>query len=1795
MQGHRVHDTVVPVMPTTLPHETRHSPRRWESAAGVVYLGMSIVTSLWFMRILASYLENDLFWTDFNATGAQAFVADVVNRRMWNTTVPASVPLFDALLVEKDYATPHTVVDIQASDARRIAWEQLNNPATAIVALRAQSTTQTAIAVTCYCWLDFGHVWETAHTAARQARCLARYVDNGAVYMEAMLRNTAWAPWQAQWGPFFDVAYGNALRATPAGPAWLNQTTAALPQTSVDAELQHWRDHNITRYSISWSNGFSPSLSDGIVVQNAWQSFTIPIKHLVQTSRGALWTSVVASYGVWNDFNYAADVGASLVRSAADSFVLLGDANDPEQWIGVYPNTMPSRLLHAFLGPLGAIDLTIVALPPSLWAVYTVAAARLDAALCASSDLRHVYDAVGPDMRAFRMAPPRSWQGHNWTYIGGNPFCLSGVGHDYIQENFGFDDGCSEPFRPLTIGATRRTMLLALVLQSAVGLDTSRLCAVAVDAFTDGDGATTCDAFLAAIVQVFETWVATGVPIVSAQVVSDVARVHIESIQYVLTENGTSTVLRQGVLDGDWAFFGWLVIVDWIQGTREVLSFEGDVQSVTLISAAYAPTPFRPDPLGIPFRFSSLVWYMLVYFSGVLTSVVGLMSLTAMLFRVRPNGRNLMVFNVVAGVVWIGRPLLMLRGLVAMAILSTAPLRLELVGDMTSLVHSRRPLWDTLVVAGESLWFTYALCDIMLLFMKRHAHRFTALSSLLAWVGCVGFELLQPIVPSATMMRTCSSSKMEQQMDCTSGVVVIGQVQRFIALGVIQIGGVVMSWVVLFASARRVAVHTFHDDTTSRTRRGERDASTMVPSIAYHLMENASPGSFYADRIGCVISGFVPLFASKEYIFNVLLWMVFPVQVQEGLVTIQTQATLRLVPSSKAVIPLLGATKHRFHGVGLAAGVVFLLSSAVSSILFFYVSDLKLANDFLWEDFNSTGMHTFVAKWYNFELLARPTGLDYLDITNPSNWDTNQYNSTVANIQVPPSAAMTAQYEATTLLSNIRGLRQTDGCEAPWIGTSYCFVDFDRRWEMANTAARQRRCTAMVTNGAVFLESIVRNTNVWTCWAMAFDVGFRSVLQQSSQGRLWLQASTNVHTSPEDEVAFWVSYNISAYTIAWHNYKSLGIIENLAVRTTFSASHALTIKNSNGSYRFNLATSLTMYWGFGNDLLAITQNGSLATGQSLIRGSAGFAFQNDSTMESLLVQNNSLAYPLDGGKALLQLTLGPFGSIDLIHVPCPQPLLDLYRFASRAISAVLANNVQALATMPASTRVLHPVPQAWLVQNPIVQGGNLFCPSHSTGQELQFGMVLFFGHDVTCSGGFSEYISSSVVTTTLAMIATGHCRLDGGLSIGDICSNTTNSVDTCKPGLKRNLAWVHSNIPNDTAAVVYTHAQIVQASVLALNVEIMQYVRENSSSPVALWRMSLLDPNDPYFKIFAWHYLGDWAMGEREVVSFAGDNGVLTLMSSQTRPANFQPSPLEIPSNVAYYSHICIQYTTSVTFIVATVTAIYSIASQGCVEGGNLFVINRVAGIVWMGRPLLLLRSLVATALLSTGVLKLNVRNGITFMDSPRPTGLQLLLTFLAGLEISWLQAILSDVAMVFTGDHTASYTTYSSVIVSATAVMLTVVAPVKPTLDLSRSCDVVQMDFQVVCRAGTISIGSPSRFGLLCGLTASTLVVCFLWDRWYHPKFVLPRHRQSLWLPACGYYLYRKGPWIFDGILFLDKASAFMSGLVSFKYDRAIYLLDIKTWRMFTITIDAEFNAAQLSVDRQDQEWIDSAIPMLE
>ncbi|OQR96754.1 hypothetical protein ACHHYP_13656 [Achlya hypogyna] len=138
----------------------------------------------------------------------------------------------------------------------------------------------------------------------------------------------------------------------------------------------------------------------------------------------------------------------------------------------------------------------------------------------------------------------------------------------------------------------------------------------------------------------------------------------------------------------------------------------------------------------------------------------------------------------------------------------------------------------------------------------------------------------------------------------------------------------------------------------------------------------------------------------------------------------------------------------------------------------------------------------YLANWFNTQLQLRSDAVSIVLDADGFADDRMAYNTTGASTVLASTLypAVLLQDAASDVAGVISALRTMDVALVPLIFTPYCFVDLNRTWEMANSAARQARCytTPMVFNGAVYLEALVANVDWSELAGTSFWSGFES-------------------------------------------------------------------------------------------------------------------------------------------------------------------------------------------------------------------------------------------------------------------------------------------------------------------------------------------------------------------------------------------------------------------------------------------------------------------------------------------------------------------------------------------------------------------------------------------------------------------------------------------------------------------------------------------------------------------------------
>ncbi|KDO24913.1 hypothetical protein SPRG_09557 [Saprolegnia parasitica CBS 223.65] len=1709
--------------------EVVHAPRLplFPELAGMTYLVVSVGLSFAALNAFGRYTSSDFFVADFDSTTAlivQSFNTALTTTTTASTTVDMTLPTLSTVPLGVNPAYP-----------RLLMYSELTTLPTAIQGLRRLSPSLVVKMVSLYCWVDLGRRWELAYSATRQARCSREYAENGAMYLESVLRNIPLTAWLKLSGSKFEQCIGLPIRTSgPAGLQWYNALLNHTTWSAMEDEIALWRASGLRHFTLQYGTGIGIGVTESIAVTNALGvSLALPLKAIPMVNRWVFRTTLVLNDLLYNDL-WAIAKNTSLVRSAPNYFGLTHPFAI-EAYAKGHPLNAVYQALHDQLGPLGNIDAIWVPPPRALVAAVTsfrttiLAHMRDNASVAAL-----VHEAAS---RGLVLTPtPVRWQDPSLLFYGGNPMCGDGSALPFVQQTFGFDDVCGAQ-RPLTV---EWQGLNGLFAYHATHFSTAFFCSQC-----PREAQVDCVHGYAGARRAIE---ALPFPKPSPFASNGTLDLSIELLQMVQTPPGAIAFEYQPLLEPTWSFFGCMMLYDWVLNHREVLSMQGDVQERHLISSFYAPRAFDPvlPPAGLgPYllRFGSILTFTL--------ALVGLVAISLWL-RVRPRGTPWLAFWPVAGSVWVSRNLLLVRGVMATICLASVPVQAMATPSLRHLAAPPRPWYLSCLLASESLWLVYCIQDLLLPYTYVHIRATAPYTSLAAWLIVVALDQGASLFLLASIDRSCYLINMDNAMVCKSGSLQLGWPSRaLLILGVHSVSVVLcVVWTFAHRDADRVAPHK------------------LLPLSAVAPIAFAANATVELNDVGAWVAGMVYLrYNNVEYIFDCKLWRLVSLEDYSihrrqfrsqfhAVGCAPLSALLERLPHQPSI---LSAWWSR-HGLGghcvvLVMGITYMVFTLLGNVAYLKVLQGAMANDFGWASFNTSGTHAFLANLCNRHLLSS-SHLSTLELESRFNSDLSQSYATVASATISwyPTIPRRQLFAPHPVLADvIRGLRSMDPAQLPWMFTQYCWLDLNRTWSMASTPRRQARCaSSSAHNGARYLETSLRNVRDWdiwwSLWGDSYYVGIQRVLDATLAGRSWQQQVRAAgSTSILDEVAHWQMFGITTFLLQWQNYKATGFQDALVLTTALNLQYHLPLSHADMNFDITRQTSMRMYWGMASDLWAIGSNTTRIAGLSLLASSPAFAFAN-TTPEQLLFDNYTLVAPLSSGLASLQATLGPFNVIDMVYVPIPSSLQALYAALVRAVANLTVSDLNAQAAylnLPIKSYIGH-VPSDLLsdVSAKIV-GGNIFCGDDIAPTSPYSALAAPFSADSLCHAWRLEYLRPSTTGLLLALLGYASTRdVDLMGDLNAFCSLDVYAEPNCMAIYAAN--WNFTRDYMSSFMSLSKLARAVHADVEPLNIRMLQYVTRGTQQ-VELYERGFFDASwDRTWPFFGWCYLYEWAIGQREVVSFQGDVGVLTTISTHMNPVSMTLSASSIPTQLSYMCQQCARYVTGLCMGVTGLLGIYGLSARGAIEGLNLFEFNRIVGHVWVGRTLLVVRSLTALWLLNTSTLTLGLVGSATCFTLPP---LPWTKTVLAASELTWLNYILNDLLSFATERITIYYAWKSTLCTWLIAVIWTIQAP----------------------QHAHVQIGSFQRVLVDLAIVLSSVLGLALIEWLRLRKKELPnRSIPTLLLSSSSLYMLELDNWTHLGECFLDQASGVLAGLLTLHWHEQLYVFDIKSWRFYTRSIPA-------------------------
>ncbi|OQS07903.1 hypothetical protein THRCLA_00102, partial [Thraustotheca clavata] len=1633
------------------------------------------------------------------------------------------------------------VFGVNTAYPRRIMYQDLSSVEAAIDGLRNLDVESMTYMITPYCWVDFERRWALAHTPKRQERCQQMYVSNGASYLETVLRNIDFNAWVATTQGLFHSRIGAGIEEFSDGASFLSYLEHH-EFLLVNDEADFWRMHNIDTFLLQYSNEYQIGILETINIRNILGiTWALPIKTIASRNRGTLWTTEYMYGGLQNDLNIP--TGNQSIVQNSSTFFGLTNPNLMEETNVCQPLTPVFQAMHNNIGPLANIDLRWISVPVDVINSVQVFRSLILSSIQSNQKFAAAFSTI--DTYELQLTPP-VWLNRSLIFYGGNPLCGFGAGLDFVQQSFGFDDACATQ-KALTIKTKPFSSLYAYLMSKG---ELAEVCKFVVKK-------SLCHEVISTLTQTK----ATNPSLDKVTMPASVESLGLSFMQFV-DKNGAITIESQLLLDGVFGFFGWISIYEWALNEREAILVQGDVGYLKLLSYATEPQQL----VAYEFLSSSAIylWYFCVLISTSLLVIATLLIVLWIYYR--PQKCSWFIFNRIVSASWLNRTFLLLRGFGSIWCLSSGTLIPYKDGNGLHFVNSPRSVFVSLLFAGEVAWITYVLHEVLYPITKKITPIYAPISSHLSIILVFIIDVWSPVQATIDLNRSCFSKNMDQMIYCTSGTAIIGSTQRSILLFSIVLGSITLC----FALTRLLPKPQEAQD--SQLNEPVQCLLLTSAAIAFEASQTVNSSESVVDVITAAMAGLIGLTINgTKIIFDTKLWVGFLDFKIDNTKIVLSHALLGTNVFNSFGGPeedCLIVTRLKRHAAQFLflCGMVHTMVSLVLNVVYFDVARNFLVNDFGWAGFNSTGTHAFLANKLNAQLLISTNQSIYL--TGNSFIDANQlYNGTVSPITWSFNAARRELFSAkTSLTSAIEGLRNMDACMLPWMFTQYCFVDFRQTWSMIASPKRLLRCQKQSHNGAIYLEAPLRNVGDWdiwsTCWGSSFEVGFENYLKTSTQGRAWLSNTQNNANSIEDEIVYWRQNNISQFILQWQNYKTLGMTDTLTIKSALGYSSLLTISSSVGNYHILQQTSFRMYWTFASDLWAVSTNNTLIGGKSLIQSSPNFAFINHSN-EVLLLENLTLIRPLNTGLDVLQSAIGPFGTIDMHYVLPPNGLLKLYSAVLESVQGLLLTNTQSQIeyfSIPSKTRGCAVPPYLLSDLSIMVNGGNIMCGNDVPFEPAIFGLLSAFGPANACHAEFLEVFLPSTLELLFAFLALQNFTLDfNALCSLDMCAGSSCALDFATT-VQFLLSYKESF--GQISKLVYT----AQQQVLDLNITVIQYYTTlNNTVDTQLYKNEIIDTEDKLWSFYGWCLIYEWTSGIREVVNFSGDRGSISTMTFHQSPITMNPNPTEIPVSFASLFLGCTFYITWILICIAGIVAAYTLVNRGQIEAMNLFQLNRIVGHTWAGRTFLILRSITAIWILNSSTLNLTLVDRVTHFTSPP---LPWYKKILAASETTWLVYALNDIFSFITLHHTTYYASKSSLSTWFVVAIWSFVHPLENSSKIQRNCDYVDMDFGLTCTSAIIEIGSTQGVLIVLCIAMGNVIFWYTFERICYPNraiFRVPTHL----LNSQSLYMLDWSKWRVDGQYFLDKTSGVMAGLLSVELDDSLYILDIKSWRVFSIPLD--------------------------
>ncbi|EQC27352.1 hypothetical protein SDRG_14875 [Saprolegnia diclina VS20] len=372
-------------------------------------------------------------------------------------------------------------------------------------------------------------------------------------------------------------------------------------------------------------------------------------------------------------------------------------------------------------------------------------------------------------------------------------------------------------------------------------------------------------------------------------VYASVAALHIELFQYGSPSTNESLSLQRMSLlnleDPNYDLFAFAYLLEWVACDRDVLQFQGDNLSLTLLSEKTTPITQAIYAAELPSALAAYAQSANMFVTSLLLLLALVITLYIGLAHGYMERRNVLKLNRIGAMSYVGRPLIFVRSATAMMLLATASLELHDVDGLAFLAPRNTSWFSVLLAASEVTWLVEVVNDMAIVLTRSHAAQYATVNSLSVWAATALLSWYAPVVFSARYAPVCHVICMDFQVACETATITIGHWTRIGMLGCLTL----CVNLLCYSMVRSVQHWHWHwrlvpkrwrpHDVVPYTAPTKKVQSLLLSAGATFLFHHAPwvhNDVYYLDRASAALNGLLSVqYDGIFYVLDIKLWRLF--------------------------------------------------------------------------------------------------------------------------------------------------------------------------------------------------------------------------------------------------------------------------------------------------------------------------------------------------------------------------------------------------------------------------------------------------------------------------------------------------------------------------------------------------------------------------------------------------------------------------------------------------------------------------------------------------------------------------------------------------------------------------------------------------------------------------------------------------------------------------------------------------------------------------------------------------------